>query len=341
MPDDVLVISPAFAPGSGGVGDYAQHVIQDWGTRARARLIGPKEVFTSLPEAGGKILLHYSAYGFHPYGYPRAFLRGLVAWKKRNARARLVLMLHEIWVFWPLLNKSRPIQWLHRRDLAKLLRVADVVFTSTPDQAWHLRRLVPTHAAQVMPVGSNIPVIASQTGDRDEHSAVVFGLQANRSKTLRRMQPQLVPLTSAGLLRRIVAFGGGNSAEGDRTERALLSAINPRDGFEQRGSVPVKEASRLLGTSAYALWGQEALSVTKSGTFMAYAAHGLNILSTAAEPLGAEPLCWLTSPAELLQGVSREELQQRADNLRAWQERTSSWKQIAQRFAEALQLPPA
>ena len=71
---------------------------------------------------------------------------------------------------------------------------------------------------------------------------------------------------------------------------------------------------------------------------MAYAAHGLNILSECASKTGDEPLCWLIGPAELLEGLSESELRDRAACLRDWQQRTSSWDRIAARLGEALQL---
>jgi hypothetical protein len=78
--------------------------------------------------------------------------------------------------------------------------------------------------------------------------------------------------------------------------------------------------------------------VTKSGTIMAYAAHGLNILSPFAGGEQPEPLCWATHPAELAAGIADDVLATRADTLRAWQERTCSWPQIAREFAQALRL---
>ena len=48
------------------------------------------------------------------------------------------------------------LQQLHRRDLRKLLQVADVVFTSTASQAEHLTALSPRCPIEVLPVGSNI-----------------------------------------------------------------------------------------------------------------------------------------------------------------------------------------
>ena len=73
-------------------------------------------------------------------------------------------MFHEIWAFWPLLNKNRFVQRLHRGEIARLIAQADSVFTSTPSQAEHLRKLVPNCNLQVMPVGSNI---RARAGNRD------------------------------------------------------------------------------------------------------------------------------------------------------------------------------
>ena len=80
------------------------------------------------------------------------------------------------------------------------------------------------------------------------------------------------------------------------------------------------------------------MSYSKSGTFMAYAAHGLNIVAVCADRSKEEPLCLLIDPRELLQGLSETELKLRAERLRAWQKRTSSWQIIAAKFADALQL---
>ncbi len=71
---------------------------------------------------------------------------------------------------------------------------------------------------------------------------------------------------------------------------------------------------------------------------MAYAAHGLNIISPYADASKPEPLSLLTSPDELMQGVTREELESRGERLRQWQERTAAWPYIANQIARALEL---
>ncbi|MDQ6860965.1 MAG: hypothetical protein M3032_07405, partial [Verrucomicrobiota bacterium] len=242
--------------------------------------------------------------------------------------AVLVLMLHEIWGFWPRLNKNRFVQWMHRRDLRELVGIADAAFTSTASQAAHL---APAGTVELLPVGSNIRVQAPLDGEREQGTAVVFGLPLARVRALRLIQQDLRALSARGVLRKIVTIGKRTT---NPDEKALLAGLRLRDSFEQTGEIPEAEVSRLLARATFGISAQDELSMTKSGTFMAYAAHGLNILSPFADSLGAEPLCWLTNPADAFHG----DLRANAEHLRRWQERTASWPQIAARFAAALGL---
>ena len=110
------------------------------------------------------------------------------------------------------------------------------------------------------------------------------------------------------------------------------------EGFDQRGPLPEEKISELLSMCMFGVSAQDDLSITKSGTFMAYAAHGLNIISCYADPLKPEPFSLMTRPAELLDGVPGRELKSRAERLRQWQERTSAWPHIANQIARALDL---
>ncbi len=332
MNDQVVIISPELTAGSGGVADYTLRLVEEWGDRFRPRFLLPGEI--ELPPAKAKILLQYSAYGFDRRGYPRKLLRDLIEWKK-TAGGLLVIMFHEIWAFWPLLNRNRFIQHQHRADLGKLIAAADVIFTSTPSQAEYLRKLVARCDPQVMPVGSNVRRKGPFDEKREARRAIVFGLQATRLRTLRKFCE--VPDAIA----KIITCGARNTSAGDVEEERLLQRVGLTSGYEMRGALPENEVSELLSTSSFALSAQDELSLSKSGTFMACAAHGLNIISPIADSLGAAPLCWLTSPQELAAGISPNQLETRAQNLRAWQERTSSWSLIAARFAEALQLEKA
>ncbi len=335
MSDEIVIITPELAPGAGGLADYALRVVEEWGSQVSVRFLVPENNFSDqLPAAGGKILLHYSAYGYDRLGYPRRLLRALLNWKRKGG-GRLVLMLHEIWTFWPLLNKNYLIQKLHRAHLRKLISVSDAVFTSTPSQAEHLLKLVPNKAVQVLPVCSNMRPSAAPLA-KENGVAVLFGLQNSRLKTLRRMQKDLLALANARVIGKVITIGQGS--EGYEEERTLLSKLKLTKNFEIRGPLSEAEISKLLSSAGFALSVQDELSLYKSGTFMAYAAHALNIISPYADSFAPEPICWLTHTDDLLRGISADELTSRGLNLQQWQERTSSWPQIARQFSEALEL---
>jgi hypothetical protein len=132
----------------------------------------------------------------------------------------------------------------------------------------------------------------------------------------------------------VITCGAGESPD----ESSILSELRLSGGYEQRGPLPPDQISAILASTTFALSAQDPLSLQKSGTFMAYAAHGLSVISPHAESLGAEPLCWLVHPRELLEGIDAAELQTRAESLRDWQQRTGSWAEIAARIAQALQM---
>jgi glycosyltransferase involved in cell wall biosynthesis len=352
MTDDVVVICPELPPERGGVGDYTIRVADQWrgispkflvaqpiegGCEYRAEQLDPRADVIRQLAPHAKVLLQYSAYGFHRLGYPRTLLRALTNWKRENAGV-LVLMLHEIWTFWPLLNKNRPIQALHRRDLAALTRSADAVFTSTRGQAEHLRDVSGRSNVEVLPVGSNIRPSSDSQPDRQPGHFVLFGLQSSRLTTLRKMHEHLRSLAARGVITKLTTTGAGNTEQGDIEEKALTERLQLRERVELRGSLPEQEVSRLLSSAAFAVSAQDESSVTKSGTFIAYAAHGLNIISPHAAATASAPLCWATHPADLIGGIAEAELRARAENLRVWHDQTCSWARIAEQFARALRL---
>jgi glycosyltransferase involved in cell wall biosynthesis len=354
--DEIVIISPEL---SGGVGDYTRRLLEHLPRIAGLRLIIPKignrpassfeqypveeaegtarDIRDRLPTHGGKVLVQYSAYGFNWLGYPRWLIQGLLDWKK-HSRGALVVMFHEIWTFWPIWNRNHVLQQLHRRDLRRLLRVADAVFTCTASQAEHLTSLSPRCPIEVLPAGSNIRRVRATEREEESGLAVLFGLQRSRIRALQKMGAELKALGAAGRIRKIVTAGSGRSCDGDEEELALLLKLELIDSFEQLGPLPEEKISELLSTCEFAISVQDELSITKSGTFMAFAAHGLNILSCYADASKPEPLSLMTSPKELLEGVPHVELESRGEKLRQWQERTSAWPLIANQVARALEV---
>lgn len=354
--DEIVTITPELTAGRGGVGDYITRLLEHLRPMGDLRLLVPSmglsgartqyrvdelaatsgAILKQLPAVGGQVLVQYSAYGFDRFGYPRVLIRALIDWKKRTS-GRLVMMFHEIWTFWPMTNKNFLVQLFHRRAIKQLLGHADVVFTSTASQAEHLRRLFPDVVVHVLPVGPNIrPGEDAANLLRKPHSAVLFGLQPTRVRALRRMESSLGALAKGKQITKIISLGADSDSELDREEHRLLSGLPLADGFEQRGLQPEAAISDALSASSFGIFGQDELSHGKSSAFMAYAAHGLNVVADFANTSKPEPICWLVAPHELLEGISAAELAERAERLRNWQRRSSSWDLIATRFAEAL-----
>jgi hypothetical protein len=358
--DEIVIISPELIPGAGGVGDYTLRLIESWDYHGNLRLLIPNSglgrkaplfqrteklgidavaIGKQLPSGVGKVLVQYSAYGFDQLGYPRSLVRALVEWKHKT-RGLLIVMFHEIWTFWPITNKNAIVQFLHRRAIKQLLRCADTVFTTTSSQAHHLKKLVLSRSVRVLPVGSNIRRTKDVEMARKPGWAVLFGRQDARIRALKKMQNSLFSLAASRRITKVVSVGA-TGLNRDAEEHSLLANLGVSEGFEQRGAQAEQDISELLLTASFGISAQNELSYAKSGTFMAYAAHGLNVLAECADSAREEPLNLLTSPGELLQGIPDTELKRRAEHLRAWQQRTSSWDRIAAEIVEALQLPEA
>lgn len=336
MSDEIVIISPELSAGVGGVADYTQRLIDAWPGHKNLRVLVPGNAPPELPSSGGKILVQYSAYGFDHHAYPKKLIRALINWKIKTG-GRLVVMFHEIWTFWPITNKNFFVQLLHRHEIKKLIQAADQAFTSTQSQAEHLAALSPRTPVRLLPVGSNIRRNEDVDLARTPGHAVIFGLQRGRVRDLRKMRDCLRPLAAAGRIRKIISLGAGIDPALEAEERSLLSTLELKEGFELRGSRPEREVSEALLRASFGVFVQNELSLTKSGTFMAFAAHEPNVIADFASTTKPPPICWLVSPRELLAEISNSELKGRAENLRSWQNENSSWDLIARTFAEALE----
>lgn len=359
MTSDLVIITPELSPGCGGVADHTLALLQEWGTPempailvahatnsgksgANVQQLGLTlaDISSQLPKTGGRIFVQYSAYGFNRFGYPRDLIRALIDWRKRVNNGSLVVMFHEIWAFWSFVNKNFIVQQLHRRSLKRLLGVCDAVFTTTVSQRQHLQSLRPAVAIEVLPVGSNVRPGELKSGGRDKSLAVLFGLQFSRIRALEQMQGKLADLASAGCIKRIATVGHGSSEDANRRERELLERLNLPAGFTQHGALAELKVSEVLNSASFGIFGQNELSCQKSGSFMAYAAHQLNVIADFAQPTKPPPVCWLVAPLELLEGIAQGELDRRAKCLRMWQEENCSWEVIGNKVGRALGIKP-
>ena len=143
--DGIVVISPEL---NGGVGDYTRRLLEHLPEIQRLRVVIPKignrpaafldqypieetdssaqDLRKRLPTPAGTVLVQYSPYGFDWLGYPRWLINGVLQWKKQS-HGSLVIMFHEIWTFWPIVNKNFIVQFFHRRSIKRLLDCAMVL----------------------------------------------------------------------------------------------------------------------------------------------------------------------------------------------------------------------
>jgi len=356
---DLVIVTPEAAPGAGGVADHTLALLKHWGRVSNFHLLVSKpapevagqgaaveplgrtstEIMVQLPKTNGTVFVQYSAYGYNRFGYPRELIRALVDWKKKSG-GRLVIMFHEIWTFWSFTNKNFFVQQLHRRALKRLLTLCDAAFTTTSSQAEHLQRLSDAVPVHVLPVGSNISPARLGNVPRQEGLAALFGVQLSRIRALENMRKSLTSLAAAGRITKIVCLGQEHDSGAREDERKLLAALNLPDGFVQQGALSADTVSEILSTASFGIFGQSELSCTKSGSFMAYATHQLNVIADFSDAQKSPPVCWLTATEELLAGIDQAELDRRAECLRMWQEENCSWKVIAGRLGRALAIDP-
>src|SRR5262249_39126476 len=146
---------------------------------------------------------------------------------------------------------------------------------------------------------------------------------------LETMGKRLAALAAAGRITKIISVGRDSERHLSDREGELLRALNLPEGFSQEGALAEEKVSELLSSVSFGIFGQNELSYGKSGSFMAYAAHQLNVIADFTEQSKPPPVCWLVSPQELLAGISDTELDRRAECLRSWQEQNGSWNIIA------------
>ncbi len=357
----LVVVVPHVPPVTCGVGDYSARLLEAWrparalhflvpqngdGTVPVSEFLGARVEHFPLRETAISaalaaqspcdVLLHYSAFGFHPRGYPRALIRSLLSWRA-TGRGRLVVMFHELWDTSAEGTLRAPLEWLHRRAMRRLACAADAVVTNTTSHLDRLLALDPGLRVQVQPVASNIPLLSSPPV-RSPGTALIFGMQGSRVRTMEAMGADLRELLERGRLCRMVLAGGGAHPRWNAREEECIARFLPAASVERHGRIPAEEIAALLAQAEFGLCETEWKDWGKSTVFMTYAAHGLNILSPHGGTSREVPFRWLTRPHELLDpaGPDAAALHTRAAELHDWYDRAGGWDGLSETFREAL-----
>jgi hypothetical protein len=274
--------------GSGGAHDHAAVLAREWTQLGldSATLAG-KDFHTTAPSQHGDvdvIFLHMSAYGYARWGLC-FWIPRLLSRLKRNAPAlRIVTLFHEVATSGPIPTTAFWSSFAQKAISAQIAGLSDAVVTNSSDHGRSLREIGVVLDIRVWPVFSNVgelrePPAFARRADR----VILFG-----SESVRRWATQ--PLSaqawrSIRVLGPIVEVGTG---------RPVLDA---QPGVEWRGELASEAVSDLLSQAKFGLVCHPGWSLSKSGTFAAYAAHGC--IPLVSWPAGSEP-DGLTVGAEFL-----------------------------------------
>jgi hypothetical protein len=348
----LTVISTRLPPQLCGIGTYSWLLNSHWpGDKARTQFIvmdGAKESaqqlgFASVTGFNGEaqtleraltqsrsedLLLHYAGRAYHRYGCPVSMPRVLGRWKKRRPDARLLIFFHELPAEVPMMSRHYLPQRINARIVRKLAQLADILVTNTAHQADKLRALTGRSDVHCIAVGSNItPPARNVSIPRAKGEFVIFGLPFGRMQTSRLFADHLREWHRAGELTKLHIIGPDDA--GDSLESPLSA-----DAIIRHGALTDRDVSDLLGRAQYALSNATPETWSKSGSFMAFAAHGCPIVTNISTPEHV-PLN-LTIEAGDVGNVAHGELERRGAALRDWYEANADWKVIASRMAALL-----
>jgi hypothetical protein len=287
----------------------------------------PRTLEQGLDRAGGtSVLLHYAGRAYQRFGCPVWLPRVLRNWKTKFPDGRLTVFFHEVPGELPRLSRHFLLGKINARIIRQLAAVADVLATNTDNHAAVLRKLS-GREVDYLPVGSNIEPVASSLQPRAETEFVIFGLPFGRAQTLQEFKPQISKWQEGGLLTKLHLIGPENGKPGAHASSSIesLSGVVLRHGV-----LPEADVSQLLMHARFALTNVTLATWSKSGAFMACAAHGCAVVVKEKEK--EVPLCYAIAEKEV-GNISAAEIEIRSTALQGWYEENASWVLIARRLA--------
>lgn len=354
MKRSFVIITTRLPPAMCGVGTYSALLRKHWpndetpvhflvvGEAAAADPIGFGDTVTEfgdsparLQEALRKIgtadvLLHYAGRAYHRYGCPTWMPGALARWKREFPESRLTIFFHELSGPMPATSRHYWLGKINERIVRKLASLADTVATNTENHRAQLHRIARRDDILLLPVASNIEAPQAETSARAEDEFVVFGMSFGRLQTLRAFAPYIQKWSDTGRLRKLHMIGPDDdkfSAEAD----AVIAAMTSPAIIERHGMLPSSDVSRLLARARFALTNVTPETWSKSGAFMACAAHRCAVVHAGAAH-DSLPLSY-TVTAHAVATVSPEELDRKTTLLAQWYRDNAAWPVIAQKLA--------
>jgi hypothetical protein len=288
----------------------------------------PDRLRSALLRAGASnVLLHYAGRGYQRFGCPTWLPGVLGRWKARFPGARLTVYFHEVPGDVRRLSHHFVLAEIGRTIVRRLTEVADVIATNTDAHAAALRSLSGGRKIHCLPVGSNIEPTGGPSRARADTEFVVFGLPFGRMQTLQVFGAEIAAWHQRGLMTRLHLVGPEAAAPVPPDSNPILRSSS---AVVRHGVLPESGVSQLLGSARFALTNVNALTWSKSGTFMACAAHGCAAVVERRDAAG--PLRHAIARDEVGR-LSIDEVESRAAALKRWYEENAAWAVTARRLA--------
>lgn len=278
------------------------------------------------------VLLHYAGRAYHRFGFPRWMPRAFQDWQRRGEARRLHIIFHELPADLPLLSKQGILQRLSFPVARALAEQANTVMTNSEHHATVLKRWRLHSAVQWFPVPSNIPAPADLQRRSRRGEFAIFGLPYTRLQTMRLFADWLSRWHSSGRLGRLHSIGPRDRKFTPQADALAASAL-PADAIKDHGELEPEDVSKILLEAEFCLSSTNELTWSKSGTFMACAAHGCPVV--IPDLANAEPLLLTTAAADLAT-ISSDLPAQKGAQLRAWYQENAGWDQTAKRVADLI-----
>ena len=242
--------------------------------------------FCSLEEAGvgPGLVIHFSQYYHDERGLPRGLTLAVARWKERHPEARMVLMIHELWL--PEVARRREL-WLYPAQLMNMrrfLRLADRIIIN--NEVVHRRVLKLFSGASVVmrPVPSNFgePSPAGLDTVSRHRQWIIFGSTLRILRSLQSFAQRWRTLAPGDRQDELLAMGGLESRE---IRECLSQFLSPSVYLPD---VAREAGSRLLLDSRFSFIDyhpdvqQEPTLILKSGVLAACLAHG--VIPVVPEP---------------------------------------------------------
>lgn len=345
----ILVVSPSAPPAICGVSDFSFRLadqlkrdrVVDLGvSKLPSKLRIDSNHFSSLTQAistaihsdiGTDALLNFTPRSYNRIGLPLSLLNNLRILRRYRKDSRLFVIFHETWGDGGSIH-HQIISQLSKLTARQLIKQASSISAVTADQSARLDALCASGKTELFPISSNItPPQSSEIVKlpRDNGVWVIFGLPHSRRDALVKLRPFLISLISLGVLSKIWTIGPSEISKDVVLEREIAEYTGITDLVEPLGHLSNEEISKRLCRAKFAFTGQTGDSILKSGTFMAYAAHGLTVIGTDLN--SSEPGKYLIHPNTMIScpELKREKLiHEKAEALHHWFWSNRSWPHI-------------